>query len=482
MENIKPYNKYKPSFIDGLGDIPEHWERWKLNRVLFFQEGPGLRTWQFKDSGVKVICVTNITPPKISFAKMTKYISVEEYEEKYKHFTVEKGNILLASSGATWGKVSTYNDDEKVILNTSTIRLNTKKNEMLSNTIVKHLLNANYVNTQLQNLLTGSCQPNFGPTHLNKLYVALPPLEEQIIIANFLDYKLSKIDRFIRKKKQLIKLLNEQKAGIINHAVTKGLDPNATMKDSGIEWLGEIPEHWEIVKLTGVCGFARGNSSFKKDELLSNGKYVALQYGKTYKVNEVDEKYQFYVNDEFYKVSQIVNYGDVIFISTSETIEDLGHSVFYNRSDLGLLGGEQILLKPKNDIVNGKYLCYSSKIFAKELKKYATGVKVFRFNINDLKTIYTSVPPTQEQTAIVAHIEKEIAIITKTVATIEKEIALTQEYRTALIAEGVTGKIDVRAFVIPTVSTQEELYEEIEEEIEEELDMVAEDAESYENE
>ncbi|MBN1116286.1 MAG: restriction endonuclease subunit S, partial [Bacteroidales bacterium] len=225
-------------------------------------------------------------------------------------------------------------------------------------------------------------------------------------------------------------------------------DSDRKMKPSGIEWLGDIPEHWEVIKLTGVCGFVRGNSSFKKDELLSEGKYVALQYGKTYKVDEVDEKYQFYVNDEFFKDSQIVNYGDVIIISTSETIEDLGHSVFYNRLDLGLLGGEQILIRPKIEKVLGKYLLYSSKVFAKELKKYATGVKVYRFNISDIRTICTPVPSIEEQQQIVSYIEKETAKLNQTISTIKKEIALVEEYKTALIAEAVTGKIDVREYCL----------------------------------
>src|SRR5690606_22894709 len=266
-----------------------------------------------------------------------------------------------------------------------------------------------YISTQIPFKLysTSTALPSMTQSDLKEHYFACPSIQEQTAIARFLDYKLAKINRFIRKKKQLIKLLNEQKAAIINQAVTKGLDPNVKMKDSGIEWLEEIPEHWETIKLSSVCGLVRGNSSFKKDELLDEGKYVALQYGKTYKVDEVDEKYQFYVNDEFYKDSQIVKYGDVIIISTSETVEDLGHSVFYNRLDIGLLGGEQILLRPKQDIVNGKYLCYSSKVFAKELRKYATGVKVYRFNIDDLKTIYISVPPFQEQVEIVNYIETE---------------------------------------------------------------------------
>ncbi|MDB0601625.1 restriction endonuclease subunit S [Tenacibaculum maritimum] len=151
-------------------------------------------------------------------------------------------------------------------------------------------------------------------------------------------------------------------------------------KDSGIEWLGEIPEHWNNYRVDWVTSIVRGNTGLKKDELLNNGNYVALQYGKTYKVDEVNNSFSFYVNSELYKKSQVVHYGDIILISTSETIEDLGHSCFYNREDLGLLGGEQILLKPDNKQVVEKYLYYYSKFFCLELRKYATGLKVFRFN------------------------------------------------------------------------------------------------------
>jgi len=143
-------------------------------------------------------------------------------------------------------------------------------------------------------------------------------------------------------------------------------------------------------RIDGFCKIVRGNTGLKKDELLDAGDYVALQYGKTYKVDVVDETFNFFVNEEYFKESQVVNQGDTILISTSETIEDLGHSCFYDRKDLGLLGGEQILLKPKSNSINGKYLYYFSKFFKTELQKYATGLKVFRFNIDDLKYTATS--------------------------------------------------------------------------------------------
>lgn len=220
------------------------------------------------------------------------------------------------------------------------------------------------------------------------------------------------------------------------------LEKYSSYKDSGVAWIDEIPEHWEVEKLFGLCNFIRGNSSFSKDELLNNGKYVALQYGKTYKVDEVDEKYEFYVNDEFYKSSQIVNFGDTIFISTSETIEDLGHSAYYKRSDLGLLGGEQILLNSKIEIIDSKYLYFSSKVFSKELQKFATGIKVFRFNINDLKTIYIPLPPQEEQTKIASFLDNKTAQIDEVISQKEKLIELLKERKQIVINDAVTKGLD----------------------------------------
>jgi type I restriction enzyme S subunit len=213
---------------------------------------------------------------------------------------------------------------------------------------------------------------------------------------------------------------------------------NYTYKDSGIVWMGEIPEHWDFKRLFGVCEFVRGNSSFQKNELLSKGKYVALHYGKTYKTEEINEQFQFYVNDKFYKSSQIANYGDVIFVSTSETVEDLGHSVFYNRNDIGLIGGEQILLKPSKNVLDGKYLFYSSRVFGKELKKFATGMKVFRFDVYDLKTIYTPTPPLQEQKAIAEYLDKSTAKLDRIIAIKQEQLLKMEESLKSKIIESIT--------------------------------------------
>ena len=280
---------------------------------------------------------------------------------------------------------------------------------------------------------------------LNQVVLPCPSISEQNQIVAFLDTETARIDNLVAKQEKLIELLEEQRKSIISHAVTKGLNPNAPMKDSGVEWLGEVPNDWNFSRLDAVSKIVRGNSAFSKMDLLESGKYVALQYGKTYKVNEINESFGSYVNQEFFKKSQITEFGDIILISTSETLEDLGHSCFYARHDVGLIGGEQFLLKPKNQNF-GKYIYYATKAFSSYLQRYATGLKVFRFNLDDLKKIYIPDISLVEQQKIAEFLDKETARIDISVLKQKSLIEKLKEYRASIISHAVTGKIDVREF------------------------------------
>lgn len=213
-------------------------------------------------------------------------------------------------------------------------------------------------------------------------------------------------------------------------------------KHSEIEWLGDVPSHWLTYRIDSIGKPVRGNTSFKKDELLEKGDYVALQYGKTYKVDEVNDLFEYFVNSEFYKKSQVVSHGDTILISTSETIEDLGHSCFYNRDEAGLIGGEQILFKPNRQLVFEKYLYYYSKTFCPQLRKYATGLKVFRFNIDNLKQISISIPIVEEQKAIAQYLDTKTQAINKKVGLLQQKTDYYTELRKSIINEAVTKGLD----------------------------------------
>lgn len=427
--------------MEWLGKIPTHWEIKKLKFLSKKILGGGTPDstnsiyWTDNlDDGYLWVSIEDISNSEM-ITETKKYISKTGL--KNCSAKIIKPYSILYSIYASLGKVA-YS---KKFLTTNQAILSIEfQEEYYYKYMFYYLKTLTQIATALSNSTT---QNNISLSILKSLQCAIPPKDEQTKIASFLDEKTTQINQAIAQKERLVELLKEKKQITINDAVTKGLDKNTPLKDSGVEWIGKIPEHWEIQKLFGLCKFIRGNSNFSKDELLNNGKYVALQYGKIYKVDEVDERYKFYVNDEFYKSSQIVNFGDTIFISTSETIEDLGHSAYYKRSDLGLLGGEQILLNPKIEIIDSKYLYFSSKVFSKELQRFATGIKVFRFNVNDLKTIYMPIPPKEEQIQIVEYLQNQTTQIDKAIQLQQNYIVKLKEYKASLIDSVVRGKVRV---------------------------------------
>ena len=427
VTSLQTYAKYKKSRESWLGEIPEHWEEKKFKHIFSEKK---------KTTNVELNCGS------ISFGKVI-YKDDEKVPESTKrsYQVLSKGDFLINPLNLNYDLVSLRIalSDKDVVVSSGYIILN--NNLKLNKEYYKwllHIFDVVYMKT-----LGSGVRQTLSFTHIANCELVFPPLEEQNKMAEFLENKTTKIDQAIGIKQKQIELLKERRQIVIHKAVTRGLNDKVKLKDSGVEWIEEIPEHWDVKKLFGLCNFIRGNSTFSKDELLSSGDYVALQYGKTYKVDEINNSYNFYVNDEFYKESQVVKYEDTILISTSETLEDLGHSAYYNRNDLGLIGGEQILLNPKNNKLNGHYLYYYSKQFTKELRKYATGIKVFRFNVNNLKTIYISVPPLSEQKEIAKFIETATTKIATAISLKEQEIEKLKEYKMSLIDGVVTGKVKV---------------------------------------
>ncbi len=448
---MRKYDSYKDSGIEWIGEIPSHWKKLRLAFNGKFFKGKGVSKGDLSIDGIPVLLYGDIyTKYELKTARLERHIPIEIAQNS---FPIEKGDLLFAASGETpdeIGKCICYLGEGEAYASGDVIVFRQKQNDSI---FLSYLFNSYKVNEQKAKLSKGEIVVHIYSGQLRDIRFPLPPPQEQTAIAAYLDRKTAEIDELIADKKRLLELYEEEKTAIINQAVTKGLpaeaaaqagiNPDVPMKDSGIEWLGDIPEHWEVKRIDRIANIVRGNTGFKKDELLDAGEYVALQYGKTYKVNEVNDSFSFYINSEFYKSNQIVQFGDVILISTSETLEDLGHSCFYARQDLGLLGGEQILLRPIVSSVLGKYLFYSSKVFCVQLRKFARGIKVFRFNTDNLKEMYTVVPPLEEQQSIVRHIETECARIDAKKTKTEKLIELLTEYRTALISEVVTGKIRV---------------------------------------
>ena len=437
---MKKYDNYKDSGIEWIGDVPEHWEVNKFGRAMFFQEGPGLRNWQFTESGIKVICVTNIVPPNIDFSKMTKYISKEEYESTYKHFTVNKGDVMLASSGASWGKVAEYTDDEIVILNTSTIRINEGENNKVKKDFIKWIIQSPYINESINLLLTGSCQPNFGPTHLNKLTCVYPSsIEEQKLIANYLDHKTTQIDTLITKKEQFISLLQEERTAVINQAVTKGLDPNVPMKDSGIEWLGEIPENWEMWKISHAFKRIGSGTTPESGNPLyhENGTINWLNTGDLNDgiLNSCNKKVTAKALEDFSSL-KIFPAGSLVMAMYGATI---GKTSIIN---FDTTTNQACCVFCKGEIIDVKFLQYWFIGNKEHIINLAIGGGQPNISQNILKDVRVCCPNFNEQTTIAHYLDHKTTQIDTLIFKKQQFITLLQEERTAVINQAVTKGLD----------------------------------------
>ncbi len=430
---FKQYSSYKNSGVEWLGDVPEHWN---LKRFCYLFAENKKKNIGLKETNVLSLSYGNIKEKKIDDNKGLLPESFETYQIIEPNDIVFRFTDLQNDKRSLRSAISKYHG----IITSAYIAVKTKQNADFYN----YLFRAYDLQKVFYSMGEGMRQ-SLKMDELNKMPVVLPSEDEQKRIVAFLNTETTRIDNLITKQEKLIELLEEQRKSIISHAVTKGLNPDAPMKDSGVEWLGKVPNDWNLSRLDAVSKIVRGNSAFSKMDLLESGKYVALQYGKTYKVNEINESFGSYVNQEFFKKSQITEFGDIILISTSETLEDLGHSCFYARHDVGLIGGEQFLLKPKNQNF-GKYIYYATKAFSSYLQRYATGLKVFRFNLDDLKKIYIPDISLVEQQKIAEFLDKETARIDISVLKQKSLIEKLKEYRSSIISHAVTGKIDVREF------------------------------------
>ena len=163
--------------LSSYGTIPGHWEVAALPDVVFFQEGPGLRKWQWTESGMKVINVTNILGDgRIDTSNTSRFISNAEFEKTYQHFSVDAGDIVVASSGNTYGKVGRISArDVPLMMNTSVIRFRSSDSTKLNDDFLYAFLRSEVFSNQVESYVIGSAQPNFGPTHLKRMVMPLPP-------------------------------------------------------------------------------------------------------------------------------------------------------------------------------------------------------------------------------------------------------------------------------------------------------------------
>ncbi|WP_370398563.1 restriction endonuclease subunit S [Tenacibaculum dicentrarchi] len=459
--NYSKYTEYKNTGIEWLGEIPKHWNNWKLSKIANFRRGSfpqpyGLDKWYDDENGMPFIQVYDVGNNMRLKSTTKRKISKEGAD---KSVFIKKGTLILTIQG-TIGRIAITQYDAYV---DRTLLIFQSYNIDIDINFFKYLIIILFDFEERK--AVGSTIKTINKEKLSRFVVPIPPKQQQKFIANFLNYKTEKISRFITKKKQLIKLLNEQKTSVINQAVTKGLNPKIENNKVDNHWIKEIPKSFSLESFSNNVhlkhGFQFRDEHFSKEGVkivkitqLSPKGYLDLS-----KASVVPEQ----IIDKFKNV--IIEDGDILMALTGGTI---GKIIRADINDEVLLQNYRVgNFYPSNDKLTKEYLYWilKSDFVQAQMKFYVKETGQPNIGKGDFNKILLIIPPIEEQKAIVEYIETEKKTIDKTISTIKKEISLVEEYKTALIAEAVTGKIDVRDFKIPTAETP--------------LAMVAEEAANY---
>jgi len=302
-------------------------------------------------------------------------------------------------------------------------------------------------NLKLDSFTKDSSVPGINREEIYDRYIFYPSNQEQSQIVSFLDEKTSIIDDLIQKKLHKIDLLKEQRTSIINQIVTKGLNSNVKMKDSGVEWIGDIPEHWRLTRLKYFVLFDSGYS-FNSSDYSAEG-ISLIRIGNLYN-NILDlERSPVFVPERFLQdYPDFVVHKNDILVSLTGTLgkRDYGFSIVYDKEFPSLLNQRVGRIKLVSQELNFHLLTYLllSEIFLNQLFVKPTGTKQGNLSADDILTNYLPIPPLPEQHQIVDYLDKKTSDIDKQVDLENRKINLLKEYRQSLISEVVTGKIDVR--------------------------------------
>jgi len=438
---MKRYNKYKPSGIEWIGDIPEHWKTKRLKHLLRekITDGPH-ETPEFVSDGIPFLSVDSIKDGEIIFENTRKISEVEHvrFQQKCK---IERNDILMGKA-ASVGKIARVKVDFEFSI-WSPLALLKAKTDLITSEFLEYYLKSEYSQAEIILLSSFNTQRNISMADIPKLNIVLPRIDEQKLISLYLDQKLAELKKIIENKSKLISFYDEEKQAIINQAVTKGLDPNVKLKDSGVEWLGEIPEHWEVKKLKYLSIINPTKDISKEKDLSESVVFLPMEKVKETGIIDCEIKKP---------ISTLLNgftffrKNDVIVAKITPCFEN-GKGALLDKleTEFGFGSTEFHVLRANEKIKDAfLYLITKSEIFMKIGEAFMTGAAgQKRVPTDFISEFIIGFPQIDEQQSIVTHIEKECTRLDTIIEKFNKQIELLQEYRTTLISEVVTGKIKV---------------------------------------
>jgi type I restriction enzyme S subunit len=428
MSRYKAYSAYRDSGVEWLGQLPSHWGAKRLGQ--FFDE----RREKVSDEDYPALSVTmqGIVPQLETAAKTDagdnrKLVLKDD-------FVINSRSDRKGSSG-----VSSYDGSVSLISIVMTPR-------GIHPPFTHHLLRSYPFQEEFYRYGKGIVADLWSTnvSEMRNILIPHAPITEQEKISAFLDHETAKIDALIEKQHRLIELLKEKRQAVISQAVTKGLNPNAPMKDSGVEWLGEVPAHWEIRAVSKLSEkITNGYVGPTRDILVAEGvPYIQATHIKKGKVN-FDGAYFVRTAWSNQHSKSILQNGDVLIVQTGAGTGDIG---LVTDAEAGFNCHALIIVQPNQNVVSGEFLSmlFQSQYGYSVLYSIRTGGMHPHLNCGEVQYVRLPVPPRVEQAEILAFISSKTKTFDALINSQNTAIELMQERRTALISAAVTGKIDVR--------------------------------------
>jgi type I restriction enzyme S subunit len=437
--SLPRYEKYKDSGVEWLGEVPEHWEIKRIKRLFEIKKRisgfTGYDVLSITQQGIKIKDIES-GDGQLSM-DYSKYQFVEIGDFAMNHMDLLTGYVDLS---IYFGVTS---PDYRVF----TIR----NSQASFDRYFLYLLQVGYRNKIFYAFGQGSSQLGrwrFPTEQFNKFEFPNPPANEQKKIANFLDQEITKIDDLIAESTNVIALLKEKRQALISHAVTKGLNPDVPMKDSGVEWLGEVPEHWEVRRFKHKTNIFPSNVDKKSydDEIsIKLCNYTNVYYSSSIKF-DMDFMNATATEQQIRKFT--LKAGDTIITKDSESSDDIAISAYVPKTLEGVICGYHLsIVRPKANVYGAfiKYL-FDSRYAKSKFAVLANGLTRVGLGQYQLDNIEMPFPSFHEQQIIAQFLDQETTKIDDLIAESQNVIELLKERRSALISSAVTGKIDVRNY------------------------------------
>ena len=449
MSNYAAYPEYRDSEVEWIGDVPTGWEVKRLKNVLRKPMKNGL--FKKKDQFGSGSLLVNVSDLYVEgyFIDSSDLGRVQTSESERIDYVVEAGDLFFVRSSLKLegiGRAACFMEEEENVVFECHI-VNARPNKLcVSAKFLTRYVNSLPVAGELVRRSKTTTMTTIDQGGLATINVLVPTKKEQVKIDHFLDYQIRHIDTLIEKQQQLIKLLKEKRQAVISHAVTKGLNPDAPMKDSGVEWLGEVPVGWELQKLKHVSRIVRGGSPRPAgDPKLFNGDYSP--WVTVAEITRDDEIYLEQTETFLTKLGseqcRVFKAGTLVYSNSGATLGVPKILAIDANANDGVVGFERLTV----DIIYVYYFLFFQILDLRERTKQGSGQP--NLNTELVGNMEILLPPEKEISKILEKIGRFESTYRTLIARSDEVVRTLKERRTALISAAVTGKIDVRNWQLP---------------------------------